>query len=304
MKFGIWHDFRNPPEWHVPYDRLYRENLEQIELAEELGYESVWVSEHHVTPDGYLPSVFPLLAAIAARTSRMRIGSAIILGPFQHPIRFAEDVAFVDQLSGGRLEIGLGIGYRLREFELLGVPIEERARRTEELVTTARCVWADGTVTPPPFQQPEPPFWIGGSGNAAARRAARLGCSFMPDAFVSTEVVELYRALGGTRVSINPSVYVGDWEDVAPHFLYQYNLYPEWGGGVQLASSDELPRDRYLIGDPGTVAAGVRALVERTGAERLFFWARPPGLPIELANRSIARFAKEVVPLVQAAARA
>ena len=101
MKFGIWHDFRNPPEWHVPYDRLYRENLEQIELAEELGYESVWVSEHHVTSDGYLPSVFPLLAAIAMRTSRMRIGSAIILGPFQHPIRFAEDVAFVDQLSGG-----------------------------------------------------------------------------------------------------------------------------------------------------------------------------------------------------------
>jgi alkanesulfonate monooxygenase SsuD/methylene tetrahydromethanopterin reductase-like flavin-dependent oxidoreductase (luciferase family) len=73
---------------------------------------------------------------------------------------------------------------------------------------------------------------------------------------------------------------------------------------VQLASSDELPRDRYLIGDPGTVAAGVRALVKRTGAERLFFWARPPGLPIELANRSIVRFAKEVVPLVEAAARA
>ena len=68
------------------------------------------------------------------RTSRVRIGSAIILGPFQHPIRFAEDVAFVDQLSGGRLEIGLGLGYRPREFELLGVPLEERARRTEALV--------------------------------------------------------------------------------------------------------------------------------------------------------------------------
>jgi alkanesulfonate monooxygenase SsuD/methylene tetrahydromethanopterin reductase-like flavin-dependent oxidoreductase (luciferase family) len=73
---------------------------------------------------------------------------------------------------------------------------------------------------------------------------------------------------------------------------------------VQLAGSDDLPRDRYLIGDPETVAAGVHALVERTGAERLFFWGRPPGLPIELANRSIERFAKEVVPLVEAAARA
>jgi alkanesulfonate monooxygenase SsuD/methylene tetrahydromethanopterin reductase-like flavin-dependent oxidoreductase (luciferase family) len=303
MKFGIWHDFRNPPEWHVPYDRLYRENLEQIELAEELGYESVWVSEHHVTADGYLPSVFPLLAAIAVRTTRVRIGSAIILGPFQHPIRFAEDVAFIDQLSGGRLEVGLGLGYRPREFELLGVRLEERARRTEDLINTARRVWADGTVTPPPFQQPEPPFWIGGSSPTAARRAARLDCSFMPDAFVPTEVVDLYRSLGGSRVSINPSVYVGDWDDVAPHFLYQYNLYREWGGGAQLASADELPRDRYLIGEPDIVAEGVRALSERTGAERLFFWARPPGLPIELANESIARFAKEVIPLVEAAAR-
>ena len=304
MNYGIWHDFRNPREWHVPYDRLYRENLEQVELAEELGYESVWVSEHHVTSDGYLPSVFPLLAAIAARTSRVRIGSAIILGPFQHPIRFAEDVAFVDQLSTGRLEIGLGLGYRPREFELLGVPIEERARRTEELITTARRVWADGTVTPPPFQQPEPPFWIGGSGAPAARRAARMGASFMPDAFVPTEVIELYRSLGGTRVSINPSVYVGDWDDIAPHFLYQYNHYREWGGGQKLASADELPRERYLIGEPEVVADGVQALVERTGAERLYFWARPPGLPIELANRSLERFAKEVVPLVEAAARA
>jgi len=304
MKFGIWHDFRNPPQWRVPYDRLYRENLEQIEWAEELGYESVWVSEHHVTEDGYLPSVFPALAAIAMRTRTIRLGSAILLGPFQHPIRFAEDVAFVDQLSGGRLEIGLAVGYREREFELLGVPLAERAKRTEALVETARRMWADGTVTPPPHQQPEPPFWMGGSGPAAARRAARLGCSFMPDAFAPTEVVELYRSLGGTRVSINPSVYVGDWDDIAPHFLYQYNRYREWGGGQKLASADELPRERYLIGEPEVVADGVQALVERTGAERLYFWARPPGLPIELANRSLERFAKEVVPLVEAAARA
>jgi alkanesulfonate monooxygenase SsuD/methylene tetrahydromethanopterin reductase-like flavin-dependent oxidoreductase (luciferase family) len=303
MRFGIWHDFRNPPQWAIPYDRLYRENLEQIVWAEQLGYESVWVSEHHATDDGYLPSVFPLLAAIAVRTTRMRLGSAILLGPFQHPVRFAEDVAVVDQLSGGRLEVGLGLGYRQREFEVLGVPRSERARRAEELVIVARQGWSDGALTPPPFQQPEPPFWIGGSSAAAARRAARLGCSFMPDAYVETEVVDLYRSLGGTRVAINPSIYVGSWEEVAPHFLYQYNRYREWGGGRQLSSAEELPRDRYLIGSPDEVAAGVTALVERTGAERLFFWARPPGLPIELANRALERFAKEVIPLVEAAAR-
>ena len=304
MRFGIWHDFRNPPQWAIPYDRLYRENLEQIVWAEQLGYESVWVSEHHATDDGYLPSVFPLLAAIAVRTTRMRLGSAILLGPFQHPVRFAEDVAVVDQLSGGRLEVGLGLGYREREFEVLGVPRSERTRRTEELVLAARQAWRDATLTPPPFQQPEPPFWIGGSSAAAARRAARLGCSFMPDAYVETEVVDLYRSLGGTRVAINPSIYVGSWEEVAPHFLYQYNRYREWGGGWQFAGADVRPRERYLIGSPAVVAAGVKALVERTRAERLFFWARPPGLPIELANHSLERFAKEVIPLVETAARA
>jgi alkanesulfonate monooxygenase SsuD/methylene tetrahydromethanopterin reductase-like flavin-dependent oxidoreductase (luciferase family) len=297
MDFGIWHDFRNPPRWHVPYAQLYAENLDQIAWAETLGYESVWVSEHHVTDEGYLPSVFPMLAAIAQRTTRMRIGSSILLGAFQHPIRFAEDVAVLDQLSGGRLEVGLGLGYREHEFELLDVPIAERARRTEQLVEVARRVWADGSVTPPPLQQPEPTFWIGGSVAGAARRAARLGCHFMPDAFVDTEVLALFRALApGARVSINPTIYVGDWDDVAEHLLYQFNRYREWGGGEPIASADELPRDRYLVGSADEVAAGVQALIERTGCDRMFFWARPPGLPIELANRSLERFARDVMP--------
>ena len=265
MKFGIWHDFRNPEPWRRPYDQVYRENLEQIELAEELGFESVWVSEHHVTDDGYLPSVFPALAAIATRTRRMRIGSSILLAPFQHPIRFAEDVAFVDQLSGGRLEVGVGLGYREREFDLLGVPIGERAARTEALIEVARRLWREGLVTPPPYQQPEPPIWIGGATAAAARRAARLQCHFMPDAYVEPATIELYRELHPGEVAINPSVYVGDWEDVADHFLYQYNRYREWEGGTQLERAEELPRERYLVGPPELVAEGVRALIERTG---------------------------------------
>src|SRR5262249_44283249 len=182
--------------------------LAQIGWAEQLGYESVWVSEHHATDDGYLPSVFPLLAAIAVRTTRMKLGSAILLGPFQHPVRFAEDVAVVDQLSGGRLEVGLGLGYREREFEGLGVPRSQRSGGTGQLVLAPGGAGRAGTLPPPPFQRPEPPFWIGGSSAAAARRAARLDCAFMPDADVETGVIDLYRSLGGTRVSVNPSVYV------------------------------------------------------------------------------------------------
>jgi alkanesulfonate monooxygenase SsuD/methylene tetrahydromethanopterin reductase-like flavin-dependent oxidoreductase (luciferase family) len=233
----------------------------------------------------------------------MRIGSAVLLGPFQHPIRFAEDVGVLDQLSGGRLEVGLGLGYRVAEFESLGVPIEERARRTEELIEVARRVWADGSVTPPPFQQPEPPFWIGGATPAAARRAARLGCHFMPDAYAATEVLDLYRERADGQVAINPTIYVGEWNDVAENLLYQYNRYREWGGGKTLASAEDLPRDRYIVGPPDEVAAGVCAIIDRTRCDRLFFWARPPGLDIERSNRSLERFAKEVIPRVEAAAR-
>lgn len=296
MRFGIWHDFRNPERWRLPYTRIYEENLDQIRLAEELGYESVWVSEHHVTDDGYLPSVFPALAAIAVGTETIRIGSSILLGPFQHPVRFAEDVAFIDQLSGGRLEIGVGLGYREREFELLGVPLSERARRVEALIEEARSLWRTETVTPPPLQQPEPPIWIGGTAPAAARRAGRLRCNFMPDAWVDPATIEEYRQLYPGEVSINPSVYVGDWEEVAEHFLYQYNRYREWGGGVQLDNAADLPRERYLVGPPEVVTAGIQHLIERTGCQRIFFWGRPPGLSIELANRSLERFAREVMP--------
>lgn len=295
MKFGIWHDFRNPPRWHRPYRQVYRENLEQIARAEELGFESVWVSEHHVTDDGYLPSVFPILAAIAVLTRTIRLGSAILLSPFQHPIRFAEDAAVVDQLSGGRLELGLGLGYRPREFDLLGVPLAERVRRTEELVQAARQLWADGTVTPPPLQRPEPPFSIAGGTPASARRAARLGCHFMPDTYANASVIELYRELGGSEVSINSTVYVGDWGEVAEHLLYQYNGYREWAGGTPLRDAEQLPGEHYLVGSPDVVAAGIERLVESTGCDRIIFWARPPGLPIELANRSLERFATEVM---------
>jgi alkanesulfonate monooxygenase SsuD/methylene tetrahydromethanopterin reductase-like flavin-dependent oxidoreductase (luciferase family) len=116
-------------------------------------------------------------------------------------------------------------------------------------------------------------------------------------------VLQLYRDLADGEVSINPSVYVGDWDDVAEHFLYQYNRYREWGGEPQLDGAEDLPRERYIVGTPDEVAVGIRAIHDRTHCDRLFFWARPPGLDIELSNRSLERFAKEVIPRVAAAAR-
>jgi len=329
VKFGTWFDFRNPPAWRRPYAELYAETLDQIVWAESAGFESVLLSEHHVTDEGYLPSVFPALAALAVRTSTIRLASAVILAPFQHPIRFAEDAAFVDQLSGGRLELGLAVGYRRDEFRALGVPRTERGSRTEELVEVARLAWsgrpfghhgrhwsfADVVVTPTPYQPGGPPLWIGGASEAAARRAGRLGCHFMPDAYMPAEHYAVYREAlteaghdpAAFCTAINPTIYVCEdpelgWEEVKDHLLYQYNVYREWfaAGGdtpaATLSDPDDLPRDRYIVGTPEHVVAAIESLHERHRFDRLFFWARPPGLSLEASARSLELFADHVLP--------
>ena len=194
LSFGLWYDFRNPAPWRRPWQRLYQETLEQVAWADSLGFDSVWLSEHHFTDDGYLPALFPMLAALATRTSHMRLGTAVLLAPLHHPLRLAEDAAVVDVLSGGRLELSVAPGYRAEEFALLGVRRAERGRRTDETIEIVKAAWRaqrfsyrgscfrfeDVVVTPPPLQRPHPPIWVGGSSQAAARRAARHGCHFFP----------------------------------------------------------------------------------------------------------------------------
>jgi probable F420-dependent oxidoreductase len=329
VKFGLWLDFRNPRRWRRPYAELYRETLEQAAWAESAGFESVLVSEHHVTDEGYLPSVFPALAALAVRTSTIRLASAVLLAPLHDPIRLAEDAAFVDQLSGGRLELGLGLGYRRDEFRALGVPRAERGTRTEELIEVARRAWtgepftydgrhrryADVLVTPPPHQVGGPPLWLGGATAKAAARAGRLGCHFMPDAYMPVEHYAVYReALAAAghdpaafSTAINPTIYVADdperaWREIGEHLLYQYNRYREWfaaGGDHPAETLDDpsrLPRERYVVGTPARVAEAIAELIERHRCDRLYFWARPPGLSYEASMRSLRLFAEQVMP--------
>jgi alkanesulfonate monooxygenase SsuD/methylene tetrahydromethanopterin reductase-like flavin-dependent oxidoreductase (luciferase family) len=109
IRFGLWYDFRNPKQWRQPFDRLYGEILDQIAWGENNGFDDVWLSEHHFIEDGYLPSMLPAAAAIAARTKRIRIPLGVLLMPFHNPVRLAEDIAVVDAISGGRFELGVGV---------------------------------------------------------------------------------------------------------------------------------------------------------------------------------------------------
>src|ERR1700712_155811 len=131
VNLGLMFSFRKTDS-HRSFADVYRDELDLIREAEQLGYDTVWLTEHHFADDGYSPAIIPIAAAIAARTERIRIGFNLLLLPLHNAIRVAEDIATLDGLSGGRIDVGLGQGYARHEFEGYGIPRGERLARFRE----------------------------------------------------------------------------------------------------------------------------------------------------------------------------
>ena len=162
---------------------------EYIVLAEELGYDSVWFAEHHFSNYGYIPNPLLLATRAAAITERVRIGTAVLVLPFWHPLRVAEDIALTDHLTGGRLEVGVARGYQPFEFRRFGLTFDQaRARTDESLEILLRALtgeafeWSseqfeipETTVLRAPLQQPRPPIWLAAHTPESFDLAARLG---------------------------------------------------------------------------------------------------------------------------------
>src|SRR5262249_7032993 len=192
IKIGYQLDFRNPPDSGRSFAEVYREMLSQAEMTEALGFYSIWLPEHHFTDDGYLPAMMVTAAAIAARTSRVTIGTFVLLVPFQHPLKLAEDAAVVDVISNGRLRLGLGQGYRQGEVDGFGVAREQRLGLTLEAIEILKRAWTgerfsfagkyftfnDVRVLPAPVSKPFPELLWGVGAPNAIRRAAKLDMSF------------------------------------------------------------------------------------------------------------------------------
>jgi probable F420-dependent oxidoreductase len=317
-------------------DQFYREALEEVIRAEELGFDSVWMEEHHGVQDHYWPSPLLVLAGFATRTSRLLLGTDILVFPFYHPVRLAEDTALLDVVSGGRFIFGTAIGYKPDEFALYGTPLEKRGARFEEGLQLIKALWQGNAVTfrgryyqvenahlqPKPISQPHPPIWIGGWGQRSLKRAATLANAWIPG-----PTADLARLLDGKRQILAHRTAAGlsapsaEWpltrdviiadDDVTARELAERHIMvsyrDEYAGGWKhpfidsrvATDLESLRRDRFIIGGPAQCIVQMRRFVEAYGMTHMICRLFFPGLPHQHIMRELELLAQEVMPAFQ-----
>jgi alkanesulfonate monooxygenase SsuD/methylene tetrahydromethanopterin reductase-like flavin-dependent oxidoreductase (luciferase family) len=306
--------------------------MEQIALMDQLGLELVWFSEHHFVDDGYLPNFVPVAGAAAAITERMRISTDIALAPFAHPLRLAEDMAILDQLSGGRMELGIGLGYAPHEFRAFGIPVSRRVSLTEEAVEVLQLAWTgepfsyrgkryafdDVTVTPAPVQPGGPPLWMASTSPASATRAVRFETNLLPQgsrAVVLDRWREQTAAAGrdpaAYRIGIIRGVLVTDdperdWQWLREGERYRMRVYSRFfeeaglTGQTMFDQPDRISQ-RPIVGDADHCVAELTAFIREHGLTDIVTWGASPGIPPAELTPMMERFATEVAPRVKAA---
>lgn len=323
MLFGLRFDLRNPEIANTsPADR-YEAAIEMAAWAERHGGLSVSVSEHHGSPDGYIPSPIPLLAAMAARTTSIRLMIAALIAPFYEPLRLAEDLIVLDIVSRGRVDLIIGAGYVHEEFDLYGIAMSERPRRVTEAVRTLKAAFSGDPfefrgrtvqLTPAPFRPGGPSITLGGSSEAAARRAARISDAFIPS---SPEVWEPYRdevqrlgrpdpgpcPTGSTSVIAFAEDAEDGWEQMAPFFLHEMNAYGRWQAQDNLASPYWTVKDEDELRATGLYRVLTPAEFvgeqEITPVPYLVLHPMCGGMPPALAWSSLHLFEREVLPALR-----
>ncbi len=336
VKVGYQLDFRNPPGSGRSFKDLYAEMLSQAQACDTAGFDSIWLTEHHFTDDGYLPSMMPVAAAIAARTTRVAIGTYVLLAPFQHPVKLAEDAAVVDVISGGRLRLGLGLGYRAEEFAGFDIPRNQRLGRTLETIEILKRAWSGERfdfhgkyfhlhgvrVLPAPVSKPYPELLWGAGARKAIQRAARLDLSFACvgghkevgiyiDALLAAGKDPARYSIVNSRV-----IYVAEsqdqaWRDTRDALMYQAELYGQWlraaqalsggKGDVLIRPDPERLQRTSILGPPAYIRERLGEILESTPMTELIVVMQLPGLDPLKTRRSLERFIAEVLPALKGA---
>lgn len=328
MRYGVLFSCQDPPGSTIGHPAVYEAALEQTVQAEQQGYEWVNVTEHHVAADGYLPALIPLLTGMAVLTKEIRLSTGMLILTLHHPIRIAEEAAVLDVISGGRLTLGVAVGYREVEFAALGVDYATRGRRFRESLEIMRLAWAgdpfsfegeifqipEVIVRPTPVQRPGIPLWLGGTTEVALKRAVRNGSPCFPGATDEVAVIEQrvarYDELREELAASHPRelviprlCVVADTTDEArrrafPGIRAMFETYQSWGLPVDFSKAlrdwsllDEL----VIVGDPERCSAAVERYAAMGTTDLMLQFAMPTVEPA-IAAESQARFIAECVP--------
>lgn len=320
------------PDFAPPEHDLYQAAVAISEWAEALGFERVTLNEHHNTIDGYLPAPMVLGAAIAARTTRIELEISALVVTLHHPLRVAEDLAVLDLLSGGRLSVVLGAGYRRPEFEMFGIDWHRRPALIEEAVAMLRQAWTGEPfefrghqvqIRPRPARPGGPRLSLAGASAASAKRAARLGMAYQP---INDHFFAIYRAeverLGGMipdESCVDPFVdrtapngvrapaflHIAKdpekaWAVIGRHALHHTNTYASWAQRKDLTPFKQVEDPDTLLVDGSHQVLTPEQTVElfrRLGPTgRVRFMPLLGGLPPELAWDSLHLLEDEVLP--------
>jgi probable F420-dependent oxidoreductase len=329
LRFGLWYDFRNPPQWQRDNTELYHACFDQMVRAEAAGFDDIWLSEHHFLDDCYSPSMLAIGCAIAARTKKVHIGTSVLLLPLHDPLRVAEDAATLDVISGGRLELGLGVGYKVEELAAWGVDPKTRGQRMDEGIEIIQRLFGgerfsfdgkyhkyqDIQLRPLPVQK-NPRLWIAGFSNVAVKRAARVGAGYIAVGPVgpftkvyrdelaacgrNPEDYEVAAGYAWLHVTRDPKK---RWEEAVQHLAYQQNCYGEWFAKAGMgfikpveASRESIESNDCYIVTPDQAIAMIKDYVAKTGTNRFYTWAVPPGLHPSWSDEHIELMSSEVMP--------
>lgn len=316
--FGLLFDVRNPAAWERPWHRVVGEALDQVSEAECLGADSVWATEHHHFPDGYLSQPLTFLSAAAARTERVRLGTGVLLASLRHPQHVAEQAALVDQISNGRLELGIGAGYVPAEFATFGRDLGKRMTLADASIRALQeLLWSPGLTSPP--VQERLPLWLGYQGPQGAGRAGRLGVGLLaPD----PSLVEPYRAglrkgghdpdqarMGG----LVPLILAHDPERtahlLAPHCAHQMQTYAQARTPHPVPPPDLAAVTRALRDPAGTglrvvtvdeAQAALAPVLANAPIRHLYFWASVAAMPADAVSEHMTLAFADLAPRLQA----
>jgi alkanesulfonate monooxygenase SsuD/methylene tetrahydromethanopterin reductase-like flavin-dependent oxidoreductase (luciferase family) len=301
----------------------YRAGLDMAVFAEQHGFMAATLEEHHGADNGWSPSPLVMAGAILSRTTSLNVSISALLVPLHDPLRIAEDIAVLDLLSGGRLSVIGGIGYRPEEYAAHGKDWTNRGQLMDECVDTLLKAWTGepfeyrGTtvrVTPKPLSQPMPPFMLGGTSKPAVRRAVRFRLPIFFAAPVP-ELMELYNTLcaeqGVQGFAMMPDAhfahhFIDDdpdraWAEIGHHLLHEASTYAAW----------QTPDIRSAVHSHASTVAELRAegiyriitpdeaVAEAKAGGDLFSFAFHPmcgGMPIDRGWQFLHNYADKVLP--------